>query len=166
MTTDERVARLERENRRMKLGGIFVVMAASAVLLMGQVSIFAARTLEANRILLKDPTSGAVRAEFAALRGGQTVLVLYDQPVGNRPPAHAIVLGTNDAGLPTIRLSSGGAPRADLSVDASDTTRLRMLDRDGALRAQVVVARDGSPSMALMTKGGKLLWTPEMPAPE
>lgn len=57
----ERVAKLERENRRTKQAGTVVLILAASLLLMGQAP--ATRTVEANEFVLKD-SSGTVRGRF------------------------------------------------------------------------------------------------------
>ncbi len=48
----DRIERLERENRRLKLTGIAALVLMLAVVLMGQAQ--PSRTLEANRIIVRD----------------------------------------------------------------------------------------------------------------
>jgi len=70
----DRLEKLERQNRQMKLAGAVALVLAASVVLMGQVPV--TRTVEANQFILKDG-DGKVRADLAVNANGAG-LTLYD----------------------------------------------------------------------------------------
>lgn len=63
-TVVQRLARVERENRRLKRLGGLMLLGFTAVVLMGQTK--GARVVEAEKFVLRDPT-GKVRASLSTL---------------------------------------------------------------------------------------------------
>ncbi len=71
---EERLSRLERENRRLKRAGAVVLGVIAALLLMGHV--VGEKVVEAERFVLLGP-NGEPRAVLAVAKGGSG-LYLYD----------------------------------------------------------------------------------------
>ena len=65
---EERLSRLERENRRMKQAGVIALFVIAAVVLMGQLTGKAGKVIEAEKFVVKD-RFGKIRAELG-LSGG------------------------------------------------------------------------------------------------
>lgn len=91
-----RLEKLERQNRRLKRGAVAVLIAISALLLMGQGRL--SRTIEANKFVLKD-ADGRARAEMDLQSGGNPTLCFRDAN-----------------GYPTILMGGGDEPSLDLSL--------------------------------------------------
>jgi hypothetical protein len=72
---EERLDRLERENRRLKRAGVVVLALIGAVVLMGHV--VGEKVIEAERFVLLD-SSGQPRAVLAVAKSGSG-LYLYDE---------------------------------------------------------------------------------------
>jgi len=126
-TLTHRLDRLERDNRRLKLGGAFLVLALVSVGAMGQVLPKAVpKVVEAERFVLRD-TKGKILAALGTRSSG-TVLFLYDQ---------------------------NGKARAGLSLLADGSPGLVLADQNGKERATLIVLADGSPSLSLADQNGK-----------
>ena len=108
----ERLAHLEKQNRRMKQIGAVVLIVAASVLWMGQAAP-TNQTLEAREFVLKDE-SGHRRA-WLGIRADAPGLLLYD--------------------------ASGEKVRAFLGV-AADGPGLHLADAEGKVRASLSVKQD------------------------
>jgi hypothetical protein len=75
----ERVARLEMQNRRLKKGGVTVLILAFAVMAMGQAQ--PRRVLEANEFVLKD-AAGRMRARLSMEMTNRPTLTFYSENGG------------------------------------------------------------------------------------
>jgi hypothetical protein len=118
MTTEQRLARLERENRWMRRIGAVGLALVAAVFLMGQEKAKDLPDLEVRSLTVKDK-DGKVRA----------------------------VLGT-DADGPALKLSDeDGRTRAALDVLDGEPS-LTLKDKDGKAGALLFTAADGSPGLA------------------
>lgn len=76
----ERLAKLERQNRRFKRAGLVAMVLAGATLLLGQAT--PQWKVEAERFVLKD-ADGKVRAELG-MAGHGPLLALYDEDGARR----------------------------------------------------------------------------------
>ncbi len=126
-TLTQRLDRLERENRRLKLAGVILLLALAAVGAMGQMIPRAVpKVVEAERFVLRD-TRGKILATLGTEASG-TSLSVYDQ---------------------------NGKPRAGLSVIADGAPVLVLFDQNGKDRAGLVLGADGTPALALLDQNGK-----------
>ncbi|MFQ5881799.1 MAG: hypothetical protein ACE5I9_04930 [Candidatus Methylomirabilales bacterium] len=126
-----RLDRVERENRRWKRVGTFVLAAIAAVALTGQATPRnVAKEVEAEKFLLRD-TSGKTRAVLA---------MGADESVG-------LSLSDKD-----------GTARIWLSLGAGGSPVLALFDKTARPRATVRVWPDGLPHLALTDKDGKVIW--------
>lgn len=121
-----RLEKVERQNRRMKVGGIMVLLVAGVGLLMGQ-AMPKATTVEAEAFVVRDAT-GKQRAALHLAPDGGATLSLFD-------PA--------------------GIGRAALRVDREGSPDLTLIDQAATNRAVLRVGRNGSPGLALSDAAGK-----------
>jgi hypothetical protein len=169
----QRIDKLERGNRRLRLAGLLVLVMSSALGMMAQTAIRSTpKVVEAERFVVRD-TNGAPRGVWDSSAGG---VGLYDD--GGKPRA-MLVLGPD--GTPRVTLADqSGKPRVSLGVAADGTPRLvltdrglkprvtlgvesngsglALLDEAGRLRGSVTVAVDGSPSLEVHDETGKVFW--------
>jgi len=166
----ERVARLERENRRWRAGGILAVTAAACVLLVAARPAARSRVVELTELRLIDSTGG-LRGSMTADRSGAQ-LVLKDSTGKNRAR-----LRVADDGAPRLELfdktervrlgvaveKDGAAqvhfdddashPRVKLSAAADGSARVEIADA-AKVRASVALDADGSTGLALFDADG------------
>ena len=136
MTTDmqtimARVERLERQNRRMKLVVVSMVVVVGAGLLMGQASptkkVPKVITAEKFRVVDKD---GNLR----------------------------IGLGVEPDGSPRLMfIDEDGKTRIGLYVERDDSTGMVLNDKDEKGGIELRVLPDGSPGLVLKDKDGKVV---------
>jgi len=146
-TLVERLERLERQNRRLKRGGILGLALVGAAALMGQAPP-AGQTVEAEGFILRGP-NGKARAELA-MRGGEPRLILRD--ANEKEQVRLAVLADGSPALtfyyndwrPNLMLKAGGVGPA-----------LTLYDKEGKTAAVVGVYSDGSPSLTFMDKAQK-----------
>ena len=140
MDLEQRLARLERANRRMKQIGTLVLLVAAAMLVSG-----AANDLEVGSLALKDK-DGNTRAHLAMVDGTPR-LALFDKAGKTRARLH---------GNPGLALfDKDGEARAHLIVFADGSPSLAFFDRAGKVRAMLGTHADGSPGLRLADKDGK-----------
>ncbi|MHC4137873.1 MAG: hypothetical protein ACYS0K_23270 [Planctomycetota bacterium] len=129
MTTEQRLERLERENRWMRRIGAVGVAVAAAVFLVGQGKEKVPPNLVARSLTLKDK-EGTVHAYLAAGVDGSS-LIFVDK-------AHKM--------------------RASLIVGGVRGARLTFHDRDGKARAGLGTLVSGSPHVTLSDAKGNVIW--------
>ncbi len=146
-TMNERLERLERENRHVKRVGVAALATITAAMLMGQVAPpRASKVVEADEFVLRDG-KGAVRA-MLGFKAGAPLLSFYDEEQTLR-----IGLGFAATGLPTVAiLNKDGNIRSSLALLANDTTALYLYDRNERPHAVLAVETDGTPSLSLFGK--------------
>lgn len=127
-----RLARLERETRRSKRITLVVVLAAAAVVLMGQTAPHRTpKSLEAEEFVLRD-SRGQVRASLGTTQNpSATVLQIH---------------GDN------------GKPRTRLTVSSDGTSSLEVIDTGERVRVLLGVKDNGSPRIWLGNEAGKIIW--------
>jgi hypothetical protein len=121
-----RLEQVERQNRRMKIGGILVVLVASAGLLMAQ-AMPKTTTVEAQAFVVRDAT-GTQRAALHL---------------------------TPDGGAALSFLDPAGRGRAALRIDREGSPDLTLLDQTATTRAVLRVERNGAPGLVLYDPAGK-----------
>jgi hypothetical protein len=128
----QRLDRLERENRRLKIAGAIVLLAVVAVGAMGQVLPKAVpKVLEAERFVLRD-TSGKILATLGPSPLGPG-LSLYDQS-GKIGASLLATLGPNLFGPGLSLFDQSGKIGASLVLLAGTPT-LNFNDQNGKARA-------------------------------
>ncbi len=153
-TLIERLDRLERENRRLKIAGAILLLVVAAGGAMGQVLPKAVpKVVEAERFVLRD-TKGKILATLGAEASGLLALVLYDQNGKARA-----VLGVVADGRPVLSLlDQNGKDRAGLGLLPDGVPTLSLLDQNGKDRATLAVKADGTPALGLFDRDGKVIW--------
>ena len=144
MNLEQRLARLERANRRMKRIGALVLVVAAAALLSGAAQGKELPHLEVASLTVKDQ-DGDVRAKLSPLETGAS-LNLYDK--GGKTQAEFRTVADVGSGL---ILAGKDGVQATLTVGAGSSA-LDLYDKDGKVRAGLTVLGDGSPSLLLFDK--------------
>lgn len=163
---EARLDRLERQNRRLRLAVLSVVILAGATLLMGQARK-GSRTLEAEAFVLRD-LHGKVRGSFKLEPGGRVALDLL---ASNGKPRARLALVHGD--YPRFELfdkhdrrraaltsypsdfhglslyGKGNKPRMSIYLDAHDVPRLSMMDSKSHKRLGLGVLQDDTPHISL-----------------
>jgi len=174
----QRLDRLERENRRLKISGAILLLALAAVGVMGQVLPKAVpKVVEAERFVLRD-AKGRVLAIWGTEASGTPGLHLYD--LNGKPRAGLAVVGAdgtprlvladqNGKARAVLRVGADGTPalaladqnekaRGGLAVGADGTPGLHLFDQNEKPRAVLLVRADGTPGLGLFDKDGKVIW--------
>jgi hypothetical protein len=147
-----RLEKVERQNWWMKVGGIMVLLVASAGLLMGQ-AMPKATTVEAEAFVLRD-AAGKQRAALHLSPEGGAALSFFD-PAGIGRAA----LRVDREGSPDLTLLDQTAKvRAMLRVERTGLPGLVFFDQDGKARATLYVVSDGSAVLQLSDKGERIFW--------
>ncbi len=128
MTLEQRLERLERQNRWMKRVGALGLAVAAAVLLSGQAKGKAWQHLEVSSLTLMDK-DGMAGASLSLFGTGTPHLLLHDK---------------------------NGKKRVWLGVNKDGSASLDLYDKDGKGRVALVVLADGSPRLLLAGKDGKV----------
>jgi hypothetical protein len=140
---ERRLARLERDNRRLKLGGGVLVVALTLLGLMGA-GRPDVRHVEAESFIVKDAT-GRVRAVLGTTDPYSAPgLVMYDQE------GHAnVLLHLTGDGDPGLWLYEHDKVRSTLNA-VGDRVHLQLYDNEGRQRAVLMVRPNGQPSIELL----------------
>lgn len=148
---NERLARIERENRRMKMVGALMLALIAGVFLLAQTTPPTVQeTVMAKSFTLVDG-SGNIRAALAVKDDGSAGLRYYD--LEGKPRAF-FDIGAD--GSPYLGFFKDGKPRATFSTLADGTPGLWVYDKDGEGRAFLCTNEDGSPGLSLFDKDGKV----------
>jgi len=124
-TVEQRLDQLERENRRLKLAGIVVVVLGGAALLWA-LSQLVGRTVEARRFIFRD-WGGEKRVEITIGSEGKAGLWLYDKT---------------------------GKFRATFTVTATGAPDIILYDENGRNRAEFGLLPDNSPASPFRSRAG------------
>ncbi len=148
-----RVNRLEKENRRMKLAGLLVLVGIAAVIVMGQAEPSrVAKVIEAEKFVLRD-TSGITRAVLGTIDpSGWAGLILFDK----NPYRRSISLGTPDPFL-QFHTKEGNGVRVRLG--ATDTAMgLAVTDKNAAVGVSlgVLIHTKSYPALQLMDSNNQI----------
>lgn len=165
----QRLARLERANRRLVRMGAIGPVVVAALLVMGQtLPQRVAKVIEAEEFVLREP-NGTVRARLAVEPHNYSGLSVYDK-TGRR----VVDLGILPSGGPSLLLrdkssvgievhndialvslaDKEGKARAGLAMGSDGTPSLHFFDRDEKARALIQLEADGSPSLKLLDGRG------------
>ena len=152
MTTEQRLERLERENRWMRRIGAVAVAVAAVVFFIGQGKEKRLPWLEVERLTLKDK-SGARRAVLMAAEGWVS-LSLFDGGPGLDNRSH-LGLTTRADGSSEVSLRGRHFTRALLATNADGTPSLSLFDRRNTVRALLATNADGTPELTLSDENGR-----------
>ena len=136
---EERIQRIERQNRRFKQLTFAALVALGVLVLMGQAPV-KGRTVEAETIILKD-ADGKVRARLAT-KGHGVLLRLFDRKEQVREE-----FAVNDEGSYITLGDSTGRPRMMFGVHGggdADEASLAMIGKDGKSGTELRAGVDAS----------------------
>src|SRR5262245_15632791 len=174
----ERLERLERSNRRLKICGLVTLLGLAGVFAMGQARPL--QTVEAQEFVVKD-AGGVVRARLGASQTGAVLSLSHEGGRANLVAAAGRGQGTHLAfsdaagkvkgllllsqetiGLYLSPVDATGppkSPRVVFEVLNQGTGGFAFYDRNGVTRALVgAVADDGTSLMVLQDATGKPAW--------
>lgn len=149
-TLAERIEKLERQNRRMKLTGCSVLLTAAALLLMGQTRPQAVRNeLRARSFVVVD-ANGKARAELKMATTGEPALFLNDTTETAR-----VMLYGSDSGA-GLSLFGGAGKIATLDVTSKAGPRLFLSGRaePGRIALAILTVPADGPSLELDDPNG------------
>jgi hypothetical protein len=175
----QRLDKLERSNRRLKLSGLVVLVGLAAFALMGQARP-PLQTVEAQEFVVKD-AAGAVRARLGSSpsaasltlshEGGRASLVVSG---GRGQGAHLaitdaagkikglLLLNPETVGLYLSPIDATGppkSPRVVFEVLSQGTGGFAFFDKNGVARALVgAVSDDGASFVSVHDASGKQAW--------
>ncbi len=142
-----RVEKLERENRRLKRGGLFILSVVGAVVLMGQATRLTVLDEIRTRKLVVLDEAGAERAALGMDKDGPKLAMV--DAAGKK----GVVLGTRKNGAGGLVLfDARGNSRAALAAEGPG---LVLYDEAEKTRVSLVASADG-PTLALFDKAGVL----------
>lgn len=125
---NERLARLERENRRMKMAGVLMLALFAGVFLLGQAPRHSSSDIVTARQFTMVDEDGKLRATLGMSESGVAGgLWLYDESENVRANFYSLLDGTVGLSL----FDNHGNPRASLDMDADGASSLVLSDKDG-----------------------------------
>ncbi len=147
-TMEERVARLETQNRRLGRLAAALLLAAAWPLLVAVEKPRDAKTVEAEKVVLRD-AKGAVRAELGSDPDGSMALKLLDGKGGT-----AISLRAAPA-APILELADGAGGTVWVSVSATGAS-ISLSKGKGEI--ELATRATGEPAVKLQNRDGKIVW--------
>lgn len=145
----ERLKAVERQNRRLKVAGVVVLLLAAAGLVMAQASP-TSRTVEAEAFVLRD-AAGTTRAAWASSPEGGAALTFFDQ--AGKPRVQVRV--ERDGAPGVLLFDQAGYGRGMMRADRDGVPELTLTDQAARTRAILRVERTGSPGLVLFDQVGK-----------
>jgi hypothetical protein len=159
MTTEQRLERLEQENRWMRWIGAVAVAVVAAVLLVGQGKDKEPQDLVVRSLRVMDGLR--TRAELDVLdespylklndRTGRDRITLYADFKGD-----STLFFSDRAGK--TRLALGVTGDGSPFVDSTGTADVSFADKDDKMRVILGTKVDGTPSLRFFDKAGKVIW--------
>jgi hypothetical protein len=146
MTTEQRLEKLERQNRWMRRIGAVAVAVAAAVFLIGQGKEKKLPDLEVRSLIIKDK-KGTARAQLTTRDNGEPFLMFW----GKAGEVRTFL------GMRGLFFSDKAANRVALGLrsdGAGETAFLTLFGRDGTQRVKLLTAPNGPAFLALGDKGG------------
>jgi hypothetical protein len=154
MSIEDRMARLEREHRRLKVAGLLMLLIVASAFLMGQSRM--ATSYVADSFTLNRPGGGVSGLFWTG--PGRPTLTLFGSAADSEDRANMAVLerdiasvwvrGNGNSGAATLRASPDGQPSIYLQ-DTSGRTRLLM----------TLSASTQEPLILMMDQGGTVVWS-------
>jgi hypothetical protein len=139
----DRITKLEAQNRRLRRGGVAILVLLSAVILMGQAAP-SSRVVEAERFILKD-SEGNVRGWMGTIgRGSELSLGNV-----NAQPMMRLIVSTDASDLHFFGSRKSGL---NLGVDSGDPD-ISLMGAEGNDGARITFGRDG-PALTLRDAKG------------
>ena len=147
MTVEQRLERLERQNRWLKRIATVCVAVVAVVFLLRQ-GKDKPRVVEAEAFVLRD-SEGKQRAVLSMEKPNTPSLVLLDQNGTKR-----VYLLAEQGGRASLGLGPGdGGIRTVLRVNSGGDAHLNFFDKNGKRGSQFGIDLLGQPSLYLMTEG-------------
>jgi hypothetical protein len=154
MTTEQRLVRLERENRWMRRIGAVAVAVAAAVFLIGQEKANPLPDLRARSLSLIDD-NGKQWLFAGSKDGAPSSLSLWDASSG-RLWFFAGYMGTKEEpGTPSVQLHPAKEGGFLELIAAEDRIGMFVHDADWGVRAAAYIDADETPRIAVQEKGAK-----------
>lgn len=147
----DRVARLERENRKLKRAGLAILAMGGVTLLMGQ-SAPANRTVEAGKFKLVDK-DGQNRGGLLILADGSPALLL-----GGKDGLRVGMAVRPDGTSSLEQYDKAGKLRTSIGPQKGGGWGLRLTDSQGRDRARLTVNSDDRPVVTLFNEEGGLVF--------
>lgn len=149
-----RIARIERQNRRLRwvLG---VVVAASAAAIIGLPRIDAvsqSRTVAAERFELRRP-DGSLAGVFGVAASSAVTLALLDRQKRVRA-----TIGVNELGNPGVVLISPSGQQRVTLADTPNGPAILLFDSGAKARWTAVVTAGGQPALQFLDAQGAVTW--------
>ncbi|HYJ33633.1 MAG TPA: hypothetical protein VE326_10480 [Candidatus Binatia bacterium] len=119
---EQRIGRLERQNRRYRLGGAILVLASAAALCIGMSA--PRKTLETDLLLIKD-ANGTTRMILGMADDGPAITMLDEK---GKLRAN---IGVTAKGPEFDFLDASETPRLSMSIDDKQVPRVNLLDSKG-----------------------------------
>ncbi len=153
MTIEQRVAKLEKQNRWMKRVGELALAAVACVVLVGQGKAKELPDLEVRSLTVK--SKGGKELAFLGADVGWTALLRFTSKDGR----HQARLGTTLNGMPSLYLGDN-AIRAQVSLGLTPkgSPGFAVRDKNGVNRLVLGVGRDGSVFLKLLDAKGNVVW--------
>ena len=149
MTIEQRLAKLERQNRWMRRVGGLAAAAVACVVLMGQGKAKVLPDLEVRSLTVK--SKGGKELAFLGADVGWTALLRFTSKDGR----HQARLGTTLNGAPHLYVGDN-ANRAQVSLGLTrGSAGFAVRDKNGVNRLVLGVGRDGSVFLKLQDAKGK-----------
>jgi hypothetical protein len=153
MTLDQRLEKVERENRWMRRIGMVAAAVAAAVFLIGQAKEKEPQDLEVRSLKVKD-RDGKARVTLGTDADGVPHLRFADEHGKLRA-----MLGTLEEDLLCLTLwDRDFKVRAALGMGTNGPPHLRLADEDGVARVRLSTSRDGSAYLKFYDSKGKVIW--------
>ena len=147
MSIEERVERLEKQNKRLKLAlGLLAVLLAVGVTMVTtrQEAIFG-ETVKAQQFLLTDK-GGKTRASLDVTIDGEPYLNLYDKAGKRR-----FAVGVLKSGEPSLGfLDKNGKRRVAIGIRTAGEPILRLSDKEGKSRVAISIRKSGDASLQFL----------------
>ena len=177
MTLEQRVAKLERQNRWLRTGGVVLIAGVAFVFLIAQAGERELPDLIANSLTLKD-IDGNVRGAFGPGPNGSFALSLRDKSdnlrgcfgLGQDGPAGldlfdrdgrkrvAVEVLSMQEDVPVLWfIGEDGVVRAALALSGGMPV-LSLHDKDNTTRGAFWVGQDGTPGLDLRDEDGNVTW--------
>lgn len=141
-----RLLKLEKQNRRMKYVGVVVLAVIAVIVVMGQAP--SKKIVEANEFILKDD-GGKVRGKLWT-NGDESIIDLVDEYGRGR-----LQLDAGNYQSTISVMDSNGKPRAKLSSNNAGITELKFSDAKGKDMVNVNVYPDVGSAVQLSNRDGK-----------
>lgn len=148
----ERLERLERQNRRLRLAGVVLLLVGAALATAGVAHPAPPPVLEAQRFLVRDP-AGRPRAVLGVV-GDASALNLYDRAGTGRASLTVDADGGSRLGF----FDREGRSRVALDLAGDGTAMVGFYDRNGRAHAQLRVAPDGTIGLGFFDREGRPIW--------